>query len=427
MRSPRRPTLRFPLRQLSAFAAAGALGASAAVAATIVVDTLDDAVVDDSNCSLREAVLAANSDSAIDLCPAGEAPPAIDRIEIPAGVYPLSLALGHLELEDTLEIVGAGMGATVIDGQNDDRIFYVPAGAEVAIRDLEIRNGYDAGGGGILNRGVLTLTRCRLYENDTTGSPGGGIASDMQAQATIDRCEIVSNHASDHSGGGIYHFGFYVLDLKNSLVSGNTANASGGGILAPGPLWVTNTTVEGNSAGLQGGGIYVSFGTGSSGFKLITGSTIAGNHAAGGFGGGIFAQNGSIPQVQGSIVAGNTGGPNCSYFGASFSTGGNLESPGNTCVFNQASDRVSVPAVDLDLLPLADHGGPTRTRALGPGSDAIDIAASTCPPEDQRNRPRDQSFCDAGAFEVQPGEEPAALIDVTSFEDGTFGDVVVVP
>ena len=60
------------------------------------------------------------------------------------------------------------------------------------------------------------------------------------------------------------------------------------------------------------------------------------------------------------------------YGGESSSNGYNIESPGDTCGFDQATDQVNVTTEDLSLGPLADNGGPTETHALLPGSVAID-------------------------------------------------------
>jgi hypothetical protein len=90
------------------------------------------------------------------------------------------------------------------------------------------------------------------------------------------------------------------------------------------------------------------------------------------------------------------------------SNGYNIESPGNTCGFDQTGDQSGVSAVLLDLQPLADNGGPTQTHALGEDSVAIDrIPAVDCGvTTDQRGEPRPVGDgCDVGSFERQP-EDP---------------------
>lgn len=87
------------------------------------------------------------------------------------------------------------------------------------------------------------------------------------------------------------------------------------------------------------------------------------------------------------------------------SGGHNIESPGNTCGFDQPTDQVDVSAEDLKLEPLADNGGGTPTHALSPGSVAIDvIPADMCGvDEDQCGVARPQgTMCDVGAFELEP-------------------------
>ena len=96
------------------------------------------------------------------------------------------------------------------------------------------------------------------------------------------------------------------------------------------------------------------------------------------------------------------------------SNGYNIESPGDTCGFDQTGDQPSVP--DPMLGPLQDNGGPTETHALEEGSPAINqipvedcLDADGAPlAADQRGEPRPETggtLCDVGAFERQP-EDP---------------------
>jgi hypothetical protein len=92
--------------------------------------------------------------------------------------------------------------------------------------------------------------------------------------------------------------------------------------------------------------------------------------------------------------------------GAAASLGYNIESPGDTCGFDQQGDQANVTETQLNLGELADNGGPTMTHALLPGSVAIDmIPPAMCEvAEDQRGEPRPGgSMCDVGSFEVQEG------------------------
>ena len=84
-------------------------------AATITVSvTADDNTVN-GNCTLREAIIASNTDTAVDACPAGNG---ADTISLPAGNYVLTLGgmgedfavAGDLDIRRDLTIVGAGRG-----------------------------------------------------------------------------------------------------------------------------------------------------------------------------------------------------------------------------------------------------------------------------------------------------------------------------
>ena len=87
-----------------------ALGIEAAV---INVNTTNDELNGDGDCSLREAIEAANRDVAISGCTAGSG--VNDIINVPAGIYTLTLP-GGLRVTESAFIRGAGASGTVIDG-----------------------------------------------------------------------------------------------------------------------------------------------------------------------------------------------------------------------------------------------------------------------------------------------------------------------
>src|SRR5262249_23094313 len=109
-----------------------------------------------------------------------------------------------------------------------------------------------------------------------------------------------------------------------------------------------------------------------------------------------------------TIIAGNNLsaglGKDCNvnFAGSLTSNGHNIVQVGsNPCVFTpKTGDQTGV---DPKLGPLADNGGGTQTRALLPGSPALDAGnTSGCPAaQDQRGVARPQGpGCDIGAYEV---------------------------
>lgn len=356
-------------------------------AATIQVDsTADDLDVSpNGNCTLREAIVAANTNSAVDNCAAGAGAPTIDVIQIPAGTYLLTIGpdgdddaqFGDLDLRDGVELIGAGARTTIIDGNQLDRVIDIGGSVRGSIQDLTIRGGDSPGnGGGIENGGVFFLERVAIVGNHASG-PGGGIRNDLSLE--LRRSILLSNSTDDH-GGGIDNHG--VALFENVTVSGNTVN---GGV---------------------GGGIYVNDGE----ELTLIASTVADNSASAG---GDAVNNLGNLTVTGSILVGGCNG-------TVTSNGGNLESPGDTCGLTNGVDLIAVG--DPMLTVLADHGGPTDTYAPVVGSPAIDAMGKLpCPFEDQRGfaRPFDGdgdtvAECDAGAVEV--GASPILFAD--GFETG---------
>ena len=121
------------------------LESSRGSAASIVVNTTDDEVNSDGDCSLREAIIAANTDTAVSGCAAGSG---ADVISIPFGIYNLTLAgtgedeaaTGDLDILESVTINGSVVGATIIDGQGSDRVFDVAPLADGMIIINEIMN-----------------------------------------------------------------------------------------------------------------------------------------------------------------------------------------------------------------------------------------------------------------------------------------------
>jgi predicted outer membrane repeat protein len=259
-------------------------------------------------------------------------------------------------------------------------------------------NSAGGNGGGIYSAGehskVLTLTNSTVSENSAGGN-GGGIysAGAYYSSGTLRLTNsTVSGNSAGGNGGAIYNTGddYAHVSLIKTTVSENSAENSGGGLWNDGYLYVWNSTVSANT-GAFAGGIW-SFGMGG-GLTLYS-STVSGNITFANDVGDIF---GSRTYITNTLVNND-----CSIHRLAGAPGGyNVESPGDTCGFDQPTDQVNVTAEQLALGPLQDNGGPTVTHALLPGSVAIDAIVCTGG-EDQRGVTRPQGpACDVGAFELE--------------------------
>jgi hypothetical protein len=266
-------------------------------------------------------------------------------------------------------------------------------------------NTADEVGGGIYNSGALTLTNSTVSGNTAANESGhgGGIRNGGTATLTLTN-STVSGNAAGYSGdgGGIRNVG--TATLTNSTVSGNAAKY-GGGIInrRTATLTLTNSTVSGNSAGM-GRAFY------NSGVLTLTNSTVSGSMANGTF---YTIYNSDALTVTNTVFDGDCYNQTD---GTITSRGYNIEIPGNTCGFDQLTDRPETTAAELNLGELADNGGPTKTHSLRTepeASVAIDwIPADECVVDtDQRGEPRPVAIlgagpmCDVGAFERQPDDQ----------------------
>lgn len=192
--------------------------AAPAGAASFDVTTPQDGVGPcDADCTLREAVIAAN------------ATPGLDAITLHAETYEFSAggleedaaATGDLDLTDDVLVTGAGPDLSIVDARAIDRGFDVAAGAKVGVSGVTVRNGFGPrggpGGAGIRNAGELELTRVVVAQNSAQSGGGGGILSD--GTLTLTDVAVADNEA--FVDGGILSHG--TATLTNVTVSATVA------------------------------------------------------------------------------------------------------------------------------------------------------------------------------------------------------------
>lgn len=373
-----RPAIRRLAVPVLAFGLQGTLAVPPTLAASVItVNSLADVAANDGACTLREAITAANTDTASGAaageCAAGSGTDAITFSV--AGTITLSALLPVV----TSDLSITGGGAITISGASSFRVFNIFF-ATVTLSGLTVTGGLANDGAGIASNGVLDVVNSTI-SGSTALALGGGILNGGTLNVT--NSTISGNQAT--SGGGIFNNTGALagpLTVTNSTISGNDAQGNGGGIANAGSATVTNSTISGNSAANTGGGILNS----SNGFVTVTNATFSGNT-----GGGI--RNDGAATVANSILAGNGA--------VEIMNTGSLSLTSN--VLAGDSTGILVPA------GLANNGGPTKTIALAlvAGNPAIDAGtASACSATpvnaiDQRGLPR-PTACDIGAYEAQP-------------------------
>jgi CSLREA domain-containing protein len=393
--------MRLPCLAILSFLAL-ALGTDAE-AAFITVNTPSDQFGEASTeCSLREAVQAANTDAAFGGCVAGTA--GSDAILLPVRPggnvnYNLSKvgggednnATGDLDIRTPMSILGLAVDGGDLDPEmvelecRTDRCFHVFSGGSLRLVSMTLSGGdvtgFDDDDGGLIRRqfaGILDLENVVLREGRAQN--GGAIAESGSGTTTMDNVSIIDNRAA--GGAGWYHIGTGTAQLNNVTFSGNVASVTGGAILLTGPAVLRHLTVANNgaldAAGRGGGLRYVGNGD-NTGIQIFN-SVFAGNWAG--------ASPGAADDV------------NCS--------GNMLGTRGHSLIQRGACAHSAIAGPQLTgearLAPLFEYGRGMPTHALLDGSPLINAGGNgtlgaACLPTDARGVARSANQCDIGAYE----------------------------
>lgn len=399
---------------------------------TITVNTLQDELNSDGDCSLREAITAANENSPVDACMAGN-PVTTDTVTFDtAGTILLASQLG-VTAGGQLEI--DGVNVITISGGETTRIWWVEYGSNFTVKNMAIVDGFAASGAGIFNNGGnIVIDDCELSNNIAEGGAGGAIYN-SNGTLVLSNSTFSGNSSMDFGGGAIFNE-YGTLIVSNSELLGNSAFNGGGIRNDGGTITVTHSTLAGNS-GQVGGAIF------NMGTVNITNSTLSGNYVeqtgaaiyswfnvtlsnstlydnTAGFGSAISSSYITLT-ITNSIVADSFDTLNCS---GPIADGGHNISSDDTCGFDPANE--SLPNTEPILGPLQDNGGPTWTHALLIGSPAIDSGDDqNCPGTDQRgvSRPKDgdnngTAVCDIGSFELENDLWPPSIVNLSGLAQG---------
>jgi CSLREA domain-containing protein len=165
-----------------------------ASAASIQVNTLLDGSVAGA-CTLRDAIAAANTDTAVNGCPAGSLGANTITFTV-SGTITLGRVPPEVISGSTITVDGSGQSITV-SGNNAWNVF-VNSGT-LQLRNPTVSNGGVNSGSGAFNRGTLSVSNCTF---------SGNLANEV--------------------GGAIYNLG--TLDVSSSTFLGNRTDNWGGAI-----------------------------------------------------------------------------------------------------------------------------------------------------------------------------------------------------
>ena len=242
-----------------------------------------------------------------------------DWINVLAGTYKENVVIGK-----SLTVNGAGAGKTIVDGHSSGTVFDLglsntPTAVNLFGMTIQGGNGksvqvgpgqFATIGGGIQNYNCKLTVADSIISGNTATWSGGGIHNDIGSTLTLTGTTVTGNTAT-YLGGGIMNDHSNLImnsgsSITNNIVNSNDFSGGGGVYTDSGTMVMNGGTISGNKAlGGEvpfGGGVYIDGST-----FTMNGGTISGNTA--GFGaGGVYIDVGSIFNMNGGTISGNTAG-----------------------------------------------------------------------------------------------------------------------
>ncbi len=327
-------------------------------------------------CMLRDAITAANTNTAVGDCPAGNEGAVV---ELPAGGL---IALGGADNGPnglpviTRPVTIRGHGARIerdpglaCPAGPEFRLFEVADGGVLTLEDVAVSNGCLSSGSGagvFSDGGSLVLREASIEGNEAIGGAGGGIAAVGGNLLAFDAS--VRGNLAGAEGGGVAVSGApgWLLFERTTLSENIAANGGGLAISGSGQALVSNSTFSGDVAGASGGGLELADAAAA---LVLDFSTVTGNSALVGAGANVSA--GSL-FLHGSLLGENATGADCAAGAGSVAASGLSLDTDGSCAALAGGGFLTVPS--LGLGPLADNGGWGRTHLPLSGSPALDAA-----------------------------------------------------
>lgn len=308
---------------------------------TITVNTTSDEFNLDGDCSLREAIHSANTNTVVDACTAGGGASA-DTINVPAGTY---LIEDELIVEEPLNILGLGTTAAdtviqkdptptsiiyslikyqeqevdfslsnlTVQDSNDTAILLLdsplsPDSGQATFTNVILQNNGGAFQGGAIGATHMDVTIIDSVVTGNTANDGGGIKAAVGSigntgSITIQNSDFSNNTTTGTAGGGAV-FGGFAIDINisgDSTFSNNSTSGNGAGVYSEsGSVVIDGADFASNTATLKGGGLYV-----NNGSMDVSNATFDGNSAN--TGGALYLGNSlSDSTLSNSVITNNS-------------------------------------------------------------------------------------------------------------------------
>ncbi|MGB0132566.1 choice-of-anchor Q domain-containing protein [Dokdonella sp.] len=349
-----------------------------------------------NGCTLEDAITAANVNAAIGNCAAGSGS---DSIIAPDGwVVTLNSDLPPIASDMTIRSASAG-GVFYILGNDERRVLRITgSNTDVTLLRVEIGGGktgsLDGAGAGIrIENANVSLVDSAIVSNEYTQGPGSGIYV-IGGDLVLERTRVVANE-----GGGAVSAQNASVHVVDSLFSRNPRGAIS---VANSTLLVERSLIDENEFGIGGSQSVAEFINTTfastvpnpdfppTAFSFNNFSSVTLNHVTSSY---KFMLTDSI------LSASNSALGICELFTTNVVL--NTNNLFQTYFPVQPDNCLGDTPDNYSLQPLADNGGPTKTRAIGnPDSEAINAGNPTyCEPVDQRGQARG-ALCDIGAYEA---------------------------
>ncbi|MDJ1183027.1 beta strand repeat-containing protein [Roseofilum casamattae] len=261
-----------------------------------VNSNLDNLTGGDGLVTLREAIIAANSDITTDL---GEAGAGADTIILQAGTFQFAIAgggenasaTGDLDISSNITIRGAGIDVTTIDAQMLDAVFNVLGTGTLTLENLTVTGGMATGDNNtfIETSPPNQIPPLVFMMRPATSVRGNGISVLPNGVLNVTNAKISGNAITDDDSAAIFNYNGTVT-LSNATISDHNGTAIGADLIrnrasAGGTATfnvLNNSTISGNTIGGNNQS-YLIYNDGDNGIINMTfrDSTISGNATTG--------------------------------------------------------------------------------------------------------------------------------------------------